>query len=156
MTTKIHRLFFILMMTLLGGCGEVKRINPPLASIQQLSVMPNGQWQLELRIQNFSNVTMHYTGLTAQLELEKILVGVIETSLNIDIPGESAEVITVSLTPPKEAQSLLDSTKNQQSNEIGILYSLQGSIRSNDTKNQYSFERQSRLNPVPGLPNVYR
>jgi hypothetical protein len=38
-----------------GGNPDRKQINPPRASLQQLTVLPNGQWRLVLRLQNFSN-----------------------------------------------------------------------------------------------------
>ena len=48
----VQRLCLLALAVLLGACGggPVKRINPPIASIQQLTVRPDGSWELQLRI----------------------------------------------------------------------------------------------------------
>lgn len=154
---SIFRGILLLTITaLLASCGEVKRINPPVASIQQLKVNSNGPWQLDLRIQNFSSVAMHYAALNAQLNVMDIPAGTIDASLNLDIPGESADVTTISFIPSLAAQHLLDSAKTQTQGEIGIVYLLKGSIRLSEPKSEYPFEYKSTLTPVPGLSNVYR
>ena len=57
-------------LALLAACGPVKHpINPPNASIQQLDVLPDGRWKLQIRIENFSDQTVHYGAFKADLRV---------------------------------------------------------------------------------------
>ncbi len=145
---------------LLAGCGgSVKRINSPTASIQQLSVLADGSWQLQIRLQNFSSVGMHYKTLAAHLDLMELSAGEINVSLDMDIPGESADVVQTVIVPASSAREALLGTDNSgaaKPTEIGIAYSLKGRITISDPKHEYEFEYKSRLSPAPGLNHVYR
>lgn len=65
----IHVLALTTLALLLAGCasGPIKRVSEPTASIQQLSVGADGQWTVDLRLQNFSNVPMRFDQVALKL-----------------------------------------------------------------------------------------
>ncbi|HET9031796.1 MAG TPA: hypothetical protein VFN25_02710 [Dokdonella sp.] len=128
------------------GSGPVKRVSPPTASIQELSVRPDGSWHLRIRVQNFSNVSMTFSAIDAKLEIADSEVGSITLPLKLDIPGESADVFETDMIP-------LSSTRPQAGD---FAYRLHGKISSSEPKGNFNFERKSRLSPAPGLVDTWR
>ena len=47
---------------LLAGCGDgmVRRVSDPAVSVQQLIVKADGQWAVDLRLQNYSSIPMRF------------------------------------------------------------------------------------------------
>lgn len=137
----------LVLAAALAACssGPVKRIHPSTASIQELAVQPDGQWKLKLRIQNFSTVPMHYGELEATLLVAGTDVGEIRIAPDIDIIGNSADVVDASLKV---------SAKLPESGDVA--YTLKGRIRTSEPKADFPFERSSRLSPVPGVANTWR
>jgi len=90
-------LFVLCLLALLAGCGggPVKRVNPPIASIQQLSVQPDGTWKLDVRIQNFSTVPMTFSTLEAAVEIDDRPGAQIFAHPNLDLPGKAADLTTL-------------------------------------------------------------
>lgn len=133
-------------MLMLAGCGSgpVKRINPPTASIQQLVVDASGHWRLTLRIQNFSTVPMVFGRLDATVTVDGTEVGKLALPLNIDVVGNSAEIVEATL--PVSARLPTGD----------FAYQLTGQIDVTDPKKTYPFDRSSRLTPVPGLTGTWR
>lgn len=131
---------------LLAGClgGPVKRITPSTVSIQQLVAGPDGQWRITLRIQNYSTVAMHYAALHGTLHVAGADVGAIDLGLDLDIPQNSADVVDATLRataklPPGD-----------------IDYKINGTIDTSEPKENFKFDRSSRLSPAPGLPGTWR
>src|SRR5690242_9575170 len=92
----------------LSACGPGTKLQPPTASIQQLKVLPGGQWQLTLRVQNYSYDTgMHVYALDADLDLGDKNAGHVSVSPDLDIPAMSADVANATLTPSAEARAAL-------------------------------------------------
>src|SRR6478735_4431971 len=86
----------------LAACGEggvKKQINPPRASIQQLTVMPNGQWKLVVRMQNFSNVPTQFTSVSGSISFGGHAAGAVSAAPNISIGPESADTVEAMMTP---------------------------------------------------------
>jgi hypothetical protein len=143
-----HPLALLALAGLLAGCGSsgpVKRVHPSTASIQQLSVQPDGQWKIALRIQNFSTVPMHYSLIDATLTVAGTDVGQIRFAPDIDIVGNSGDVVETTL----KASAKLPAGGDFE-------YKLKGRIETSEPKADFPFERSSRLSPVPGVPNTYR
>ena len=138
----------ILASILLASCGSgvVKRVSPPTASVQELSVRADGSWHLLIRVQNYSNVPMTFSAIDAELEIADRVVGKITLPFKMDIPGESADVFETSLTPAGVSRPTTGE----------FAYRLHGTITSSDPKGEYTFERKSRLSPAPGLPDTWR
>ena len=59
-------LAWLLVLAVLGACsrsgnlGMIRRVNPPVASVQQLALRADGSWHLVLRLHNFSTVPMRF------------------------------------------------------------------------------------------------
>ena len=142
------------VLAALGACGGSPRhpINPPNASIQQLDVLPDGRWKLRLRVDNFSDKTVHYATFKANLRIGGVAAADIALHPDIDIPGENADVIEATVTPaPEAAKALAQDVKEPG----GAAYELAGTIDIPSAK-EFKFEHKSRLSPVPGIPNEYR
>lgn len=145
---SLRPILVIILLALLSACssGPVKRISPPTASVQELSMAADGQWQLSLRLQNFSNVPMTFDRLDAILTINGEEAGRIESALNLDIPGGNADIFQAGLTPSQTLPTLSGQ----------LAYELKGHIRSSDPKKSYPFERSSQLMPAPGLDKTWR
>ena len=138
----------MLASALLASCGggPVKRVSPPTASVQELSVRADGSWHLLIRVQNFSNIPMTFSSIDAELEIADRAVGKITLPFKMDIPGESADVFETNLTPAGGTRP-----------ETGeFAYRLHGTISSSEPKGDFKFERKSRLSPAPGLKDTWR
>jgi len=148
------RLFVLCLMALLAGCGggPVKRVNPPIASIQQLSVQPDGTWKLDVRIQNFSTVPMTFSTLEAALEIDDHPGAQIFAHPNLDIPGNSADVTNFTVTGTPAGNTALKTAISS----TGVGYRITGKITSTEPAKTFDLRFESRLSPVPGLPGTWR
>lgn len=140
-------LVLVLLAVLLAGCGSgpVRRINPSGVSIQQLALEADGSWRIALRIHNFSTVPMHYDSLTAELSIDGANVGTIRMDPAVEITGNSAEVVETRI----QASASLPAGRD-------FAYRLEGTIHADEPSESFPFERESRLSPVPGVPNTWR
>ncbi|MEO8459496.1 MAG: hypothetical protein ABI451_03115 [Dokdonella sp.] len=144
---KLRRIVVALALTaLLTACGggPVKRINPPTASIQELSVQADGTWRLLIRVQNYSTVPMTFSSVTAHVSINDTDVGELSVSPNLEIVGESADIVTTTIKPNLKLPA----------GDFG--YQLKGTIITSEPSKDFEFDRSSRLSPVPGLPNTWR
>ena len=141
-----HLIAAVAVVSLLAGCGSgpVKRITPSQVSIQELAVQPGGQWKLTLRIQNYSTVAMTYASLHGTLYIAGADVGTIDVRTDFDIPANSADVVDTTL----HASAALPAGD--------IDYKIEGTIATAEPKEEFKFNRSSRLSPTPGLPNTWR
>jgi hypothetical protein len=138
----------ILACVLLAACGSgpVKRVSAPTASVQELALRADGSWHLQIRVQNFSNISMTFNAIDAELEIADQPAGSIRLPLNLDIPGESADVFEATMKPTSGLRPATDD----------FAYRLHGSLSSSEPKGDFKFERKSRLSPAPGLPDTWR
>ncbi|MBS0457271.1 MAG: LEA type 2 family protein [Proteobacteria bacterium] len=133
------------------GSGQVKNVFPPRASIQQLTLQPDGHWKLQLRVQNFSNVSATYSRIEAKVSVAGQDAGMVTASTNLRIGPESADVLDAELTPSAAARQAVASLTAGN-----IAYKLAGRIVASDPKGDYTYTFQGDLSPVPGLPGVLR
>lgn len=141
-------LLLCLVVLLLTACstGPVKRIFPPSASIQELTVQADGSWQVILRVQNFSTVPMTFAKITAKVMVDGVDVGEIDVSPNVEIVGENADVV----------RGMLRSSAKLASGK-GVGYTLKGKIEVSEPNSKtFDFDHSSRLSPVPGIANTWR
>ena len=142
----------------LAGCigGPIKRVSEPTASIQQLSVGADGQWSVELRLQNFSSVPMRFDRVALTLRADTELAGELKAEPALTVGPESVEIATVKLAPSAAARILVaDVLADRRS----LKYALEGTLTAaaEDRKpRDYPIKRNSALSPVPGLPGVMR
>lgn len=151
-------LLSIAMIGLLAACGSgpVRRVSEPAARIQQLTVQPNGNWSVELRLENFSSVPMRFDAVDIAVAVADQAAGTLRAQPGVTIGPESADVITVALQPSAGAKlAVADALSGGKS----LAYALTGKVDATpDERSQRSFEikRISALSPAPGLPGVLR
>ncbi|MGH8041452.1 MAG: hypothetical protein ACREPN_05340 [Rudaea sp.] len=152
---RFPRIFFLsLLLIAFAACGPVKHpINPPNASIQQLDVLPDGRWKLQIRLENFSDQTVRYGAFKADLRVGGEPAGTIALDADMDIPGENADIVDTTLAPGADAVKAFKTDANRPD---GVAYELKGSIDIPAAGKNFKFEHKSRLSPVPGLANAYR
>lgn len=144
--TLRHFLAALAVACVVSGCssGPSRRITPSTVSIQQLVADANGAWRVTLRVQNYSTVAMRYAALHGTLHIAGVDVGSIELKLDLDIPPNSADVVDATL----HASAKLPAGD--------IEYKIAGTIETSEPKENFKFERSSRLSPAPGLPGTWR
>lgn len=145
--TLRHFLAALALAALVTGCGSgpARRITPSQVSIQQLVADASGTWKVTLRIQNYSTVTMRYAALHGTLHVAGVDVGSIDLAPpDLDIPANSADVIDATV----HASAKLPAGD--------IEYRISGTIQTSEPKNDFKFDRSSRLSPAPGLPGTWR
>ena len=141
-------------LALLAACGPVKHpINPPGASIQQLDVLPDGRWKLQVRLENFSDQTVRYGAFKAELRVGGEAAGAIDMNAALDIPGENADILEITLAPGADAAKAF---KTDVARPDGVAYELKGTINIPVAGKDFKFAHKSRLSPIPGLANSYR
>jgi hypothetical protein len=155
MAIRLRPLLLLLVLAaLLTACAPVKHpINPPNASIQQLDVLPDGRWQIQIRLENFSDLTVHYGAFKAVLRVGGADVGPIEMNANLDVPGENADIIQTILSPGPDARRAFAADISKPG---GAEYEIKGSIEVPAAGKDFRFEHKSRLSAVPGVVNSYR
>lgn len=141
-------------LALLAACGPVKHpINPPGASIQQLDVLPDGRWKLQVRLENFSDQTVRYGAFKAELRVGGEAAGTIDMNTDLDIPGDNADILDITLAPGADAAKAF---KTDVARPDGVAYELKGTINIPVAGKDFKFAHKSRLSPIPGLANSYR
>jgi archaellum component FlaG (FlaF/FlaG flagellin family) len=159
-----HRLRPFLTLALLAGtalaltaCNKtVKRVSPPAASVQELTVGADGNWTLALRLQNFSSMPMTFDSVDLQMQVGEQDAGTVTARPNVSIGGVSADVVTVQLQPSSAARIVVaDALAGNRT----LAYSLKGTVAATpEEKKQRTFDitHRSTLNQAPGLPGVLR
>lgn len=142
----------------LAACatGQVRRVSEPMASIQQLTVQADGQWQVDVRMQNFSSIPMRFERLDVRLTTDTIAAGQLQAQPSIEIGPESADVITIQMQPSAEARMHMAAALSANR---AIQYRLEGStdaVPQDGRSRNFKLERSSSLSPVPGLVGVLR
>lgn len=93
---------WIIPVLLLGlaACGPAKKsVYPPNVSIQQLTVLPGGQWQLTLRIQNNSYGEMDFRSLDGLLQVAELVPVRLHATFERDIPELAGDVVRLDVLP---------------------------------------------------------
>ena len=138
------------------GNGPVKRVSEPAASIQQLSVGNDGNWEVELRLRNYSSMPMRFDSVALAVKVGDEAAGTLNASPALSIGPESADVIKVRLQPSSSARIVV---AGALAGGRSPFYELEGSVSATpEDKKQRSCDIKSRnsLNQAPGLPGVLR
>lgn len=138
------------------GSGKVKRVSEPAASIQQLTVGADGNWEVELRLRNYSSMPMRFDSIALAVKVGEEAAGTLNATPAVSIGPESADIITVRMQPASPARIVVaDALAAGRS----LFYELEGTVNATpEEKKQRSFDVKSRnsLNQAPGLPGVLR
>lgn len=147
------------LAALLAACssGVPRRVSEPAASIQQLTVQADGNWSIDLRLQNYSSIPMRFQRVQFEMKVGDEPAGTLVAEPGIDIGGESADVVTVAFAPSSNARIVM---ADALASGRGIRYAIEGSITAGPEDRSrartYDYKRDSQLSPVPGLPGVLR
>lgn len=143
----------------LAGCssGPVRRVSEPSARIQQLTVRADGQWSIDLRIENFSSIPMRFDAIDLHLAVaQQADAGQVRAQPGLSIGPESADIITVTLAPQAAGKiAAADALASGRS----VPYTLRGRVDATPAEGKqraFDIERNSVLSPAPGLPGVLR
>ena len=159
MMRRISLLVLMATSVLLAGCGSgmVRRVSDPAVSVQQLTVKADGQWVVELRLQNYSSIPMRFDSVQLELQIAGQSAGTLASATPLTIGSESADVLTLALTP--SAQARLHAADALAAGRT-LAYRIEGTLRAapddRGSARDYRIRRASELSPVPGLPGVLR
>ena len=151
--------FFVMACAalLLAGCtGVGTKLQPPTASIQQLTVNSDGTWAAIVRFQNYSYDTgMHVYSIDADLALNDKPAGHITLSPALDVPAMDADIATATFKPDAAGAAALAAAKRN-----AVQYALKGSLSVGKgmTGKAQSFKLDGKgyISPVPGVSNIWR
>lgn len=157
----MHRFRFpvaALALTLLlaacgGGRAIPERVWPPRATLAELRTGEDGQWQITLRLQNFSTVAMRFDRLELALSIENQPAGTLARTESIEIAPSLAEPLHFSLQPGSEAAAALAAALQAGR---GVRYQIKGQTLSGEPHGQWPLDYQGVLTPVAGLAGVLR
>jgi len=142
---------------LLAGCtGVGTKLQPPTASIQQLTVNSDGTWAAIVRFQNYSYDTgMHVYSIDAEFTLDDKPAGHIELSPALDIPAMDADIATATFKPDAAGAAALAAAKRN-----AVQYALNGSLSvgkgTTGSAQSFKLDGKGYMSPVPGVSNIWR
>ncbi|PBS11273.1 hypothetical protein CMZ82_15585 [Lysobacteraceae bacterium NML93-0792] len=151
-------LTILLAACVLAACvtGQ-RRVSEPAASLQQLTVAADGSWSIDLRVQNYSSIPMRFDSVQLELQIAGEPAGTLASATPLTIGSESADVLTLALTP--SAQARLHAADALAAGRT-LAYRIEGTLRAapddRGSARDYRIRRASELSPVPGLPGVMR
>lgn len=152
---QVQRAFcMVLLAFTLAACGtkEVKRINPPDASVQSLVVTADTA-RVTVRVHNHSDLAMQFGNFDLSLRLGTNAPIKLTTSETVDITPHTGELIELSLD---RARLPADAIARLDRGEM-VAYSLFGGTESFLPKQRkYDLSFEARLSAVPGKPGEYR
>ncbi|WP_426687623.1 hypothetical protein [Rhodanobacter ginsengiterrae] len=153
---------WIIPVLLLGlvACGPARKsVFPPGVSIQQLVVLPSGQWQLTVRIQNNSYAGMKFTSLDGQLQIAENVPVRLQANFDLDIPQLAGDVIRIDVLPTTAMRQSLQAIADKGS-AGSLAYRIRGSTRAQpeqeSTPRSFDFNGNDWISAVPGIANTYR
>ena len=160
----MHRLLrgslLFLLTAGLVACGPPKKsVFPPTVSVQQLKVLPDGEWQLTVRIQNNSYGEMDFTSLDGQLQIAELIPVRLHGTFELDIPALTGDVTTLTILPTAPMAKVLQAVGTKGSaGSAG--YRISGSANAKPEQEKqardFDFSGNDSLSPTPGIPNTYR
>ena len=146
---RLLRSFLLLLLAVgLLACGPPKKsVFPPTVSIQQLQVLPNGRWQLTVRIQNNSYGEMDFNSLEGQLQIAALIPIRLHGTFVLDV-----------LPTPAMTQALQAIASKGSAGSLA--YRVSGSTNAKPEQEKqtrdFNFSGNDWLSPVPGIANTYR
>ena len=148
----------LLLSLLLAACASSggKRVSEPVASIQQLTVDARGNWQVALRLQNYSSIGMRFDSVSLALTIGGANAGTLQANPGLQIAAESADVVTLPFSASAEARlQVADALAAGRA----VAYAMKGSLVASPEQGgarTFKVTRESALTPAPGLPGVLR
>lgn len=148
------------LMLGLAACGPAKKsVFPPAISVQEMTVRPDGQWQLTVRIQNNSYAGMNFRSIDGELRVAELVPVRLHTSFDLDIPAFAGDVTQLRILPTPEMVAALQAAAAKGSSG-SVAYSVSGRARAKPEQEEqprdFEFHGNDWLSPVPGIANTWR
>lgn len=143
------------LLLLLSACasGPIIRYFPPQASLKELKQQADGQWQTQIRVQNFSTGAMDFSEIRLKIQIQDGSWAELNGPSSLNVGASNAEVLSLSVSFSPDT---LQAIRQRQDKAQPLRYRLEGSLRSRDPNRTYPLTYEGRLNPAPGLFGVYR
>ncbi len=143
---------------LLAACssGPVRRVSPPAASVQQLTVNVDGSWTVLVRLQNYSSIPMRFESTDLQMAVAGAPAGPLIAAPGISIGPASADVASIALQPSSQAKIAV---ANALASRRSVDYTLLGTVEAAPEEARsrtFKIDTSNTLSPVPGLDGVLR
>ncbi|MGP1666943.1 MAG: hypothetical protein ACTS5I_13725, partial [Rhodanobacter sp.] len=140
------------------ACGPPRKsVYPPTVSIQQLVVLPTGQWRLTVRIQNNSYGEMSFNALDGQLQVAELVPLRLHTTFKRDIPAFAGDVIQLDVLPTIAMATALGGIADKGS-AGSLAYRISGSTNAQpeqeDKPRHFDFSVTDWLSAVPGIAHT--
>lgn len=147
----------LVVLSLTACSSNPRRVSPPAASIQQLTVEADGTWKIDLRLQNYSNVPMRFATIDLALTVNGQDAGNVHATPEISIGPEIADVVSVTFAPTSTARLYAADVLARRGT---LNYTLKGGIdaapQAKKKARHYDIDARNALSPAPGLPGVLR
>jgi len=157
----LHTFALLALLAALGalaGCnGNTRRVSPPAAAIQQLTVQADGSWTVDLRLHNYSSVPMRFEQVRLEVSVDEHVAGTLQATPGLSIGPTSADVVKATLRPqPMARMAAADALAGRRS----LSYRLEGTVSATPEEaskpREFEIDDRSSLNPAPGLDGVLR
>ena len=141
----------------IASCGTMgTKLQPPAASIQQLTANSDGTWSVVVRFQNNSYDTgMRLMAIDAAFTLNGKPVGQLAFSPALGIPAMDADISSTTLKPDAAGAAALKAAGHN-----AIAYQLKGTLSAGkDPKGSaqsFPLDAKGYISPVPGVSNIWR
>jgi hypothetical protein len=149
-----------LLCVALTACGPARKsVYPPTVTIQQLTVLPSGQWQLTLRIQNSSYSEMSFTSIESRLQIAQLVPVRLHAIFTRAIPALSGDVVQIQILPTAELTQL-EQAVSAKGSAGTLAYRISGSATATPEQEKkprsFDFDGTAWISPVPGIANTWR
>lgn len=144
------------MLAVVACSGVGTKLQPPTASIQQLTMRSDGQWDAVVRFQNYSyDAGMHVYAIDATLGINGQPAGHIAFSPALDIPAMDADIGTVTFQPDPAGSAALAAAGHN-----AVQYTLKGTLSVGKSPRggaqSFPLDAKGFISPVPGVSNIWR
>lgn len=136
-----------------GGSGVPERVWPPQATVQELRRLPDGDWQMTVRLRNFSTVAMHFDKLELQVSLAGQPAGAVSLQPDLRIGPGLAEPLPARFIVSDAAIGAVEQALGAGQ---GLRYALTGEVTSTEPRGRWPQEFNGVLTPVAGVDGVLR
>lgn len=157
---RLLRTSILALLLTLAACGQpVKSMFPPTITVQQLQVLKDGSWQLQVRILNNSYGGMDFQQVHLTMLIDDEAAATIEATPGLNIPALSPDIIEITVRPSAAAARALHAIADKGS--AGSLgYTFKGTVvaipQHADSTREFDVDSHDWLSAVPGIPHLFR